>query len=83
MQCVNLTFSSQHTESKPGTGDAFEDVLYSSEDDLDSDDSDEGSRSKGGHKAKERGFRLPVDNEEPMDLLHGAISRIAGGLSSR
>jgi ribosomal RNA-processing protein 12 len=81
MQRVDLTPSSQHTESKPGTGDAFEDVLYSSEDELDSDDSDEGSRSND--KSKQRGFRLPVDNDEPMDLLHGAVSRIAGKLSSR
>lgn len=72
---------SQQPSAKPATGDAFEDVLYGSESEL--DDSDEegeapqraaaaGKQRKGGDYAA----RLRVDDDEPMDLLAGAATRI-------
>lgn len=57
-----------------GTGDAFEDVLYGSESELgDSDDEDGPSQPKQKPKKKaQQGARLRIDDDEPMDLLHGA-----------
>ena len=63
---------------KVATGDAFEDVLYGSESELDESDDEaqaqRGSSSKG--KGNGHGLRLRVDDDEPMDLLQGAVSRI-------
>ncbi len=64
---------------KPVAGDAFEDVLYGSESEL--DDSDEEDRpsqtaTASKRKGKDAGARLRVDNDEPMDLLSGAASRV-------
>lgn len=63
---------------KPATGDAFEDVLYGSESEL--DDSDDGAPTQSGRPSKkkqqEQGARLRMDDDEPMDLLAGAASRI-------
>lgn len=60
------------------TGDAFEDVLYGSESEFDESD-DEGQAQREGsskRKGNDRGLRLRVDDDEPMDLLQGAVSRI-------
>lgn len=65
----------QGPSAKPATGDAFEDVLYGSESELDSDD--EGpSAPAPKRKNIDHGARLRVDDDEPMDLLQGAASRI-------
>jgi hypothetical protein len=71
----------QATKGKVPTGDAFEDVLYGSESELDdSDDDEQVSRPTGmaGTKRKgvEQGVRLRVDDDEPMDLLQGVASRL-------
>lgn len=60
-------------------GDAFEDVLYGSESELDSDDNEGPVARNTGHSKKrntDHGARLRVDDDEPMDLLQGAASRI-------
>lgn len=60
------------------TGDAFEDVLYGSESELDESDDEEQLHRGVSSKRKdgEHGLRLRVDDDEPMDLLQGAVSRI-------
>lgn len=67
--------------SKPATGDAFEDVLYGSESEL--EDSDDESAlpqpAKQGRKGYAAGARLRADDDQPMDLLSGA----AAGITSR
>ena len=66
-------------KAKPVTGDAFEDVLYGSESELeDSDDEDGPSQNAAAtkRKGKDAGARLRVDDDEPMDLLSGAASRV-------
>lgn len=75
----------QATKGKVPTGDAFEDVLYGSESELDDSDEDEqASRPTAGPKRKavEQGVRLRVDDDEPMDLLQGVASRLTSGCSS-
>lgn len=59
-------------------GDAFEDVLYGSESELDESDDEGQAQHEGGskHKGDDHGLRLRVDDDEPMDLLQGAVSRI-------
>jgi ribosomal RNA-processing protein 12 len=72
----------QTTKGKIPTGDAFEDVLYGSESELDdSDEEEQPSRSMAGPKRKgvEQGVRLRVDDDEPMDLLQGAALRLTSG----
>ncbi|EJD03307.1 NUC173-domain-containing protein [Fomitiporia mediterranea MF3/22] len=58
--------------------DAFEDVLYGSESDGDASDDElhANVEQKKGAKANNRGARLRVDDDEPMDLLHGASTRV-------
>lgn len=60
------------------TGDAFEDVLYGSESEYEGTDDDEGdARSVAPkNKAGSYGVRLRADDDEPMDLLRGAASRM-------
>ncbi|KAK7005671.1 rRNA processing protein [Favolaschia claudopus] len=71
---------------KPATGDAFEDVLYGSESELDDSDDDE-PQQRGQASAKKKGAdhgaRIRIDDDEPMDLLQGAASRITQGASNR
>lgn len=54
-------------------------MLYGSESELDDSD-DEGPMGRLNARSKDRnadrGVRLRVDDDEPMDLLHGAASRI-------
>jgi ribosomal RNA-processing protein 12 len=63
-------------------GDAFEDVLYGSESEIEDSDDEGGAGKKGkreqGQKGgkKEFGARLRGDDEQPMDLLSGAASRV-------
>jgi hypothetical protein len=70
---------------KPATGDAFEDVLYGSESELDdSDDEAPAGHSNAPSKRKgaDYGARLRIDDDEPMDLLQGAASRITSEYQS-
>jgi ribosomal RNA-processing protein 12 len=67
--------------TKPAAGDAFEDVLYGSESELDDSDEEpsaEPSKTQTKRRGKDAGARLRVDDDEPMDLLQGAASRITG-----
>lgn len=57
-------------------GDAFEDVLYGSESELGDSDDDEGASHLDHPKKRKGGARLRVDDDEPMDLLSGAASRV-------
>jgi ribosomal RNA-processing protein 12 len=69
----------QMPRGKAATGDAFEDVLYGSESEIDSEDDDApakpAARGQVAPKVK-HGARLRVDDDEPMDLLHGAAAGI-------
>ncbi|OCH84676.1 NUC173-domain-containing protein [Obba rivulosa] len=65
--------------AKPSAGgDAFEDVLYGSESELEDSDDDETPASAGPGRRKNdtAGARLRVDDDDPMDLLQGAASRV-------
>ena len=67
-------------QARPTTGDAFEDVLYGSESEEDGSDGEQPhakqNTTKRQAKNKEKGARLRVDDDEPMDLLQGANTRI-------
>ncbi|RDB25177.1 Ribosomal RNA-processing protein 12 [Hypsizygus marmoreus] len=71
--------------AKAATGDAFEDVLYGSESELDDSEDEMPSQptKPSKKKAQEHGARLRVDDDEPMDLLQGAASRITNAGSNR
>ncbi|KAG8741083.1 hypothetical protein FRC10_003323 [Ceratobasidium sp. 414] len=60
------------------TGDAFEDVLYGSDSDSESDaDSEPANKSAKKQKGKQKiDMRIRLDNDEPMDLLHGSAARL-------
>ncbi|KAJ6625900.1 armadillo-type protein [Mycena sp. CBHHK59/15] len=74
---------------KPATGDAFEDVLYGSDSGSEDSDADDEpvqrgrAAMQGKKKGTEQGARIRIDDDEPMDLLQGAASRITHGTSSR
>jgi len=73
--------------AKPSTGgDAFEDVLYGSESELDDSD-DEAPQNRNPRsskpKAKDAGARLRMDDDEPLDLLQGAASRVTNTNGNR
>ncbi|KAI0708959.1 NUC173-domain-containing protein [Cerioporus squamosus] len=66
-------------KAKPVAGDAFEDVLYGSESELEDSDEEDGPSQNAAaskRKGKDAGARLRVDDDEPMDLLSGAASRV-------
>lgn len=56
--------------------------MYGSESEVDDSDDEmpSGHQERGG-KRKDAGARLRVDDDEPMDLLAGAASRITSKLS--
>lgn len=61
------------------TGNAFEDVLYGSESEIDESDEEEHTQSRApAKKGKDfaTGARLRVDDDEPMDLLRDASTRV-------
>ncbi|CCM05445.1 uncharacterized protein FIBRA_07664 [Fibroporia radiculosa] len=72
---------------KPATGgDAFEDVLYGSESEL--DDSDEETPvDRTGRLLKSKGIasgaRLRMDDDDPMDLLQGAATRLTNASAGK
>jgi ribosomal RNA-processing protein 12 len=71
------------------TGDAFEDVLYGSDSDLSEIESaDESQTAKAVNQKRkvkhtgqnqQSGMRIRLDNDEPMDLLHGSAARLTTG----
>ncbi|KAL0956351.1 hypothetical protein HGRIS_002501 [Hohenbuehelia grisea] len=72
--------------NKPTAGTAFEDVLYGSESELEDSDDDEPSAQPKTHKKQHSGTqgpRLRIDDDEPMDLLSGAASRITNASKDR
>ncbi|KAJ7683246.1 armadillo-type protein [Mycena rosella] len=73
--------------AKPVAGDAFEDVLYGSESELEDSDDDEPQQARAAvprkKKGAEQGARIRMDDDEPMDLLQGVASRITQGTSAR
>ncbi|CAA7261659.1 unnamed protein product [Cyclocybe aegerita] len=72
------------TPTKAATGDAFEDVLYGSESELDDSDDDAPAAPSGSHKKHAaEGARLRLDDDEPMDLLQGAGTKITTAQSRR
>ncbi|KZT21419.1 NUC173-domain-containing protein [Neolentinus lepideus HHB14362 ss-1] len=74
----------QDASAEHVTGDAFEDVLYGSESELESSDDEGPSQpSKQKRRGNNVGARLRLDGDEPMDLLEGAASRIATSQSRR
>ena len=87
--CLDLLSSiiSVHTDSKctalqigtsKVTGDAFEDVLYGSQSELDDSDDGESVIVTASKKKNVQDVRLRLDDDEPMDLLEGAAMRITG-----
>ncbi|KAH9047869.1 NUC173-domain-containing protein [Lactarius hengduanensis] len=77
--------SDEEQARRPTTGDAFEDVLYSSDSELGDNDEDEEevTAPAGKHKGGDFAARLRLDNDSPMDLLSGAASRITNAKGSR
>ncbi|KAI8992894.1 NUC173-domain-containing protein [Trametes punicea] len=71
--------------AKSVVGDAFEDVLYGSESELEDSDDEEAPAQKGAsnRKAKDSGARLRVDDDEPLDLLSGAASKVTTAHSNK
>ncbi|KIJ49356.1 hypothetical protein M422DRAFT_59161 [Sphaerobolus stellatus SS14] len=71
------------------TGDAFEDVLYGSESEIDESDDEADqptSRSKkaaGSKRQQDKGVRIRVHGDEPMDLLHGVAEKLTAGNKNR
>ncbi|KAF8586684.1 NUC173-domain-containing protein [Ramaria rubella] len=73
------------------TGDAFEDVLYGSESEIEDSDDDTGdhpptrqttaSRTRLTRK-RDKGARLRIDDDEPMDLLHGVAEQLTDGVKT-
>ena len=77
-----LTFS-QTQATKQVTGDAFEDVLYGSESELDDSDDEETNAApqrSARRKDDTGGARLRIDGDDPLDLLAGAATRITSTL---
>ncbi|KAF8650444.1 hypothetical protein AX16_005247 [Volvariella volvacea WC 439] len=62
--------------SRPATGDAFEDVLYGSESEADNDNEEGESVQHNRKRRSMQGVRLRTDDDEPIDLLQGMASRI-------
>lgn len=62
---------------RAAAGDAFEDVLYGSESESEGEDEEPNiAAQKKSGKRGDRGARLRIDDDEPMDLLHGASASI-------
>ncbi|KAF8160842.1 NUC173-domain-containing protein [Crassisporium funariophilum] len=66
-------------------GDAFEDVLYGSESELDDSDDEAPAATTSGSNKKNipQDVRLRLDDDEPMDLLQGAAMRITNANPNR
>ncbi|KDR75247.1 hypothetical protein GALMADRAFT_140774 [Galerina marginata CBS 339.88] len=73
------------TPAKAIAGDAFEDVLYGSDSELDDSDDEATDVAPSGSKKKKevQGVRLRLDDDEPMDLLQGGAARVINLKSNR
>jgi len=71
--------------TKAATGDAFEDVLYGSESELEDSEDETVSAPAPVSKKKHlgQGARLRLDDDEPMDLLQGAAMKITNAQKDR
>ncbi|KAF9482107.1 NUC173-domain-containing protein [Pholiota conissans] len=71
--------------AKATAGDAFEDVLYGSESELDDSDDENEAITPAGSKSKQavQSVRLKMDDDEPMDLLSGTATRVTNVKSNR
>lgn len=71
--------------ARPTAGDAFEDVLYGSESEIEDSDDDGPAQNAGAakRKGKDAGARLRVDDDDPMDLPSGAASRVTSTCTMR
>ncbi|ELU36689.1 pre-rRNA processing protein Rrp12, putative [Rhizoctonia solani AG-1 IA] len=86
---THLRKKKERAPARTTTGDAFEDVLYGSDSDSSDADSETESKPSTAQKAKDRsnsdgkkqksGMRIRLDNDEPMDLLHGSAARLTTG----
>ena len=61
---------------KPVASDAFEDVLYGSESEIEDSEGESLHEPVPRKKNDRDGTRLRLDDEEPMDLLQGATGKI-------
>ncbi|KAG8697143.1 hypothetical protein FRC09_008038, partial [Ceratobasidium sp. 395] len=69
--------SAEKVPARTITGDAFEDVLYGSNSDSDSDADSTPDKQSSKQKGKQKAdMRIRLDNDEPMDLLHGSAARL-------
>ncbi|KAB5591981.1 Ribosomal RNA-processing protein 12 [Ceratobasidium theobromae] len=79
----------EDVHARATAGDAFEDVLYGSNSgssDVESENesrpakgSKQNPKSKSAERTQKSGMRIRLDNDEPMDLLHGSASRLTTG----
>ncbi|KAK7035453.1 pre-rRNA processing protein [Paramarasmius palmivorus] len=72
-------------KTAPATGDAFEDIIYGSESELEDSDDEAAPRkeTRVNRKAKQHGIRLRMDDDEPMDLLQGVASRVTNAAGNK
>lgn len=80
--------SDEEPVQKPTTGDAFEDVLYGSESEVEDSETEEPRHGNGSSRQQSSnankktrakisdGTRLRLDNDQPMDLLEGAAGQL-------
>ncbi|KAG8944184.1 hypothetical protein FRC04_002140 [Tulasnella sp. 424] len=75
---------SDEPQPRVSTGNAFEDVLYGSDSDSSDGESEAGQRRKNKNgvssaatKAKQREPRIRVDDDVPLDLMHGTTAHIS------
>jgi len=80
----------EEAPAKPTTGDAFEDVLYGSESEIDgeNDEGPQGGDSNTTHRSRKSkstktDTHLRIDDDEPMDLLHGTAAKITSASTDR
>jgi ribosomal RNA-processing protein 12 len=64
------------------TGDAFEDVLYGSESELEDSDDDITGGDAPAKRKKGSQTRLRLDGDEPVDLLGGVASKVTSKFCS-
>ncbi|KAF9263376.1 NUC173-domain-containing protein [Marasmius fiardii PR-910] len=73
------------SNAAPATGDAFEDIIYGSESELDDSDDEQAISRPDAHfnKKQPQGVRLRMDDDEPIDLLQGVASRVTEDFSNK
>ncbi|KDQ21665.1 hypothetical protein BOTBODRAFT_26095 [Botryobasidium botryosum FD-172 SS1] len=81
----------EEAPAKPTAGDAFEDVLYGSESEIDSEEDEDGPQggdSNTAHRSRKNkstktDTHLRIDDDEPMDLLHGTAAKVTSASTDR